>query len=141
MKFCFNFTDVDTHEPDEKSLITYISSLYDVFPEPPAMHPLYDIESQKRTQEYCELASSLLNWMREKTSYMQDRSFSVSLIELKKLLQECHRFKNEEMPPRYRDKQHLTAMFRELQVCSLLYIIHNTNFVLVLLKIAFTLLI
>ena len=28
--------------PDEKSLITYISSLYDVFPEPPALHPLYD---------------------------------------------------------------------------------------------------
>lgn len=110
--------DVDTHEPDEKSLITYISSLYDVFPEPPAMHPLYDIESQKRTQEYCELASSLLIWMREKTSYMQDRSFSVSLIELKKLLQECHRFKNEEVPPRYRDKQHLGSMFRELQVSN-----------------------
>jgi hypothetical protein len=35
-------TDVDTPEPDEKSLITYISSLYDVFPEPPPIHPLYD---------------------------------------------------------------------------------------------------
>ena len=35
-------TDVHTPEPDEKSLITYISSLYDVFPEPPALHPLYD---------------------------------------------------------------------------------------------------
>lgn len=34
--------DVDTPEPDEKSLITYISSLYDVFPNPPALHPLYD---------------------------------------------------------------------------------------------------
>ncbi|GFV28786.1 plectin [Trichonephila clavipes] len=34
--------DVDTPEPDEKSLITYISSLYDVFPEPPAYHPFAD---------------------------------------------------------------------------------------------------
>ena len=38
----FLFLDVDTPEPDEKSLITYISSLYDVFPNPPALHPLYD---------------------------------------------------------------------------------------------------
>jgi hypothetical protein len=39
---CLVLTDVDTPEPDEKSLITYISSLYDVFPEPPPIHPLYD---------------------------------------------------------------------------------------------------
>jgi len=36
------FADVDTSELDEKSLITYISSLYDVFPNPPSLHPLYD---------------------------------------------------------------------------------------------------
>ena len=36
------FSDVDTPQPDEKSLICYISSLYDVFPEPPPIHPLYD---------------------------------------------------------------------------------------------------
>lgn len=35
-------SDVETHEIDEKSMITYISSMYDVFPEPPAIHPLYD---------------------------------------------------------------------------------------------------
>ena len=29
--------DVDVPEPDEKSLITYVSSLYDVFPEVPSM--------------------------------------------------------------------------------------------------------
>lgn len=37
--------DVDTNQPDEKSLITYISSLYDVFPEPPLNHPLQDYVS------------------------------------------------------------------------------------------------
>ena len=37
--------DVDTPEPDEKSLITYVSSLYDIFPEPPHQHPLYDAVS------------------------------------------------------------------------------------------------
>jgi len=29
--------DVDVSEPDEKSLITYVSSLYDVFPDVPTM--------------------------------------------------------------------------------------------------------
>ena len=29
--------DVDVNEPDEKSLITYVSSLYDVFPEVPTV--------------------------------------------------------------------------------------------------------
>jgi len=29
--------DVDVAEPDEKSLITYVSSLYDAFPDVPSM--------------------------------------------------------------------------------------------------------
>lgn len=32
--FC---ADVDVEEPDERSLITYVSSLYDVFPEVPSV--------------------------------------------------------------------------------------------------------
>lgn len=106
--------DVDTHEPDEKSLITYISSLYDVFPDPPAIHPLYDLEAQQRTQEYRELASSLHLWIREKQSIMQDRTFPNTLIELKKLAAESSRFRTDEIPPRQRDKQRLSHIFREL---------------------------
>lgn len=37
--YCCIFSDVDTPEPDEKSLITYISSLYDVFPRPASHNP------------------------------------------------------------------------------------------------------
>ncbi|XP_072756469.1 microtubule-actin cross-linking factor 1 isoform X16 [Anoplolepis gracilipes] len=107
--------DVDTPEPDEKSLITYISSLYDVFPEPPAIHPLYDAEAQRRSAEYRELASSLHLWIREKMALMQERSFPPTLIEMKKLAADSTKFKNEEVPPRYRDKQRLTYIFRDLQ--------------------------
>ncbi|XP_014475405.1 PREDICTED: dystonin isoform X27 [Dinoponera quadriceps] len=107
--------DVDTPEPDEKSLITYISSLYDVFPEPPAIHPLYDAEAQRRSAEYRELASSLHMWIREKMALMQERSFPPTLIEMKKLAADSTKFKNEEVPPRYRDKQRLTYIFRDLQ--------------------------
>ncbi|XP_076173653.1 dystonin-like protein short stop isoform X29 [Ptiloglossa arizonensis] len=107
--------DVDTPEPDEKSLITYISSLYDVFPEPPTIHPLYDAEAQRRSAEYRELASSLHLWIREKMSLMQERAFPPTLIEMKKLAADSAKFKNEEVPPRYRDKQRLSYIFRDLQ--------------------------
>lgn len=50
--FLFPFPDVDTNEPDEKSLITYISSMYETFPEPPQQHPLYD-----SVRNYCSLPS------------------------------------------------------------------------------------
>ncbi|XP_068893478.1 microtubule-actin cross-linking factor 1 isoform X26 [Tenebrio molitor] len=107
--------DVDTHEPDEKSLITYISSLHEVFPEPPAIHPLYDSGSQQRVQEYRELATSLHIWIREKYSLMQDRSFPNTLIEMKKIATELSRFRTDEIPPRQRDKTYLAQLFRDLE--------------------------
>ena len=63
--------DVDTPEPDEKSVITYVSQLYDVFPEPPPGHPLFDAEGQKKLQQFRELASSLHHWMKEQIVIMQ----------------------------------------------------------------------
>ena len=65
------FSDVDTPEPDEKSIITYVSQLYDVFPEPPPGHPLFDVEAQKRLQAFRDLASSLHQWIKEQTVVMQ----------------------------------------------------------------------
>ncbi|XP_035790476.1 dystonin-like isoform X11 [Anopheles albimanus] len=107
--------DVDTNEPDEKSMITYLSSLYDVFPEPPQMHPLFDMDSQRRVHEYREQAQTLLYWCREKTSLLQERAFPTTLIELKRLLSDLNRFRTEEVPPRQRDKQHLFSMYKELE--------------------------
>lgn len=116
--FYFSFSensDVDTNEPDEKSLITYISSLYDVFPEPPSLHPLYDMDSQRRVHEYKELAQQLIYWCREKTSLLQERTFPQTLIELKRIHSELNRFRSEELPPRQRDKQTLIKIYKELE--------------------------
>ncbi|XP_050545683.1 dystonin isoform X17 [Daktulosphaira vitifoliae] len=107
--------DVDTHEIDEKSIITYISSLHEVFPDPPRLHPLYDSDSQQRISEYREIATSLNRWMREKLSHMSDRNFPNTLIDMKKLASESTRFRNEELPPRHRDKQHLVHLYKDLQ--------------------------
>lgn len=106
---------MDTNEPDEKSMITYLSSLYDVFPEPPSLHPLYDMDSQRRVHEYKELAHQLLYWCREKTSLLQERTFPQTLIELKRLQSDLNRFRTEEIPPRQRDKQTLVTVYKELE--------------------------
>lgn len=60
--------------------------------------------------------------MREKLSVMSDRNFPATLIEMKKLASDSTRFRNEELPPRHRDKQHLVHLYKELQV-----IIYNNN--------------
>ncbi|XP_013793425.1 plectin-like, partial [Limulus polyphemus] len=107
--------DVDTPEPDEKSLITYISSLYDVFSEIPTHHPLADDEKQRKLEEYIELASILHLWMQEMIMKLQDRTFKNTLVELKALLAECNRFRTEDIPPKLHDKQKISSLHRELQ--------------------------
>lgn len=97
-------------------MITYLSQLYDVFPEPPQMHPLFDMDSQRRVQEYRELAQQLLYWCREKTSMLQERSFSTTLIELKRMLSDLGKFRSEEVPPKHRNKQQLFSTYKELEV-------------------------
>jgi len=58
--------------------------------------------------------------MREKLSYMLDRTFPNTLIEMKKLAAESSRFRTDEVPPRQKDKQRLTHIFRELEVSIIL---------------------
>ncbi|KAK2194135.1 hypothetical protein NP493_2g13053 [Ridgeia piscesae] len=61
--------DIDVPHPDEKSLITYVSSLYDVFPQVPSVEDsLRDNEKQLKWEQYQELASSLVEWLQVNTA-------------------------------------------------------------------------
>lgn len=100
-------------------MITYLSSLYDVFPEPPQMHPLFDMDSQRRVQEYREMSQQFFYFCKEKTSLLQERTFSTTLIELKRLLSDLNKFRTEEIPPKQREKQRLFTTFKELEVSFL----------------------
>lgn len=86
-----------------------------MFPEPPSIHPLFDVESQKRVHDYRDLAQQFIYWCREKTAYMQERTFPPTLIEMKRLLDDLKRFRSDEMPPRQRDKNKLQQIYRELE--------------------------
>jgi dystonin len=107
--------DVDTPEPDEKSIITYVSQLYDVFPEPPPGHPLFDAEATKKMEMLRDLASSLHQWIREHITIMQDRNFPNNLNEMKQLAEDSNRFRVQDLPPRLKEKEKLFSVFRELE--------------------------
>ncbi|KAH9363308.1 hypothetical protein HPB48_006414 [Haemaphysalis longicornis] len=105
--------DVDTPQPDEKSLITYISSLYDVFPEPASRHPYAEDEKLRKADEYRELSSSLHSWLRHSTASLQSRSFPPTLSEVRELQTENARFRQEEVPPRLQEKQRIAKLWRD----------------------------
>lgn len=106
--------DVDVPCPDEKSMITYLAQLYELFPDPPERNPLLDEEKIRRIDEYKELASRLLKWTKDSTAKLEDRRWPKGIPELKKLKEETERFRTEEVPPKQHDKQRLNAVARDI---------------------------
>lgn len=106
--------DVDVPEPDEKSMITYLSQLYELFPDPPERNPLLDEEKIRRIDEYKEIASRLLKWIKDSTVKLEDRRFPKSIPELKKLRDDNERWRVEEVPPKQHDKSRLASVSRDI---------------------------
>lgn len=102
--------DVDVPQPDEKSIITYVSSLYDAMPRVPdaqdgvkanvsggwqawvgwggvgvapmALTARLPQELQLRWQEYRQLVMLLLQWVRHHTAVFEERKFPSSFEEI-----------------------------------------------------------
>ncbi|CAG0880401.1 unnamed protein product [Darwinula stevensoni] len=107
--------DVDTPAPDEKSIITYVSSLYDVFPEPPSLHPLSAEDAEKRLNEYKEFSRRLYIWIHDKINELQSIDIPHTIPEMRKLMAQTNRFRNEELPPRLKDKHTCGHLWREIE--------------------------
>ncbi|XP_019329911.1 PREDICTED: plectin-like [Aptenodytes forsteri] len=75
--------DVDVPQPDEKSIITYVSSLYDAMPRVPEVQDgVKANELQLRWQEYYEVVTLLLQWIRQHTVLFEERRFPASYEEI-----------------------------------------------------------
>ncbi|VDP04301.1 unnamed protein product [Soboliphyme baturini] len=101
--------DVDVPVPDEKSLITYISSLYDALPE-----YFGTTNYENDISEYTSAARDFLQWMQRTIQNLQDRSVPFSGPEIKRLQAEMELFKNEDLPSKLKEKQRLERVYREL---------------------------
>lgn len=106
--------DVDTTRPDEKSIITYVSMLYELFPEPNPRNPLLDDEKLRRIEGYRDIAKRLIMWITETSERLKDRNWPNSIVEMRHLQSEHNRFRTEEIPARLHDKQRLAHAYREI---------------------------
>ncbi|XP_066235828.1 plectin isoform X18 [Saccopteryx leptura] len=108
--------DVDVPQPDEKSIITYVSSLYDAMPRVPDVQDgVKANELQLRWQEYRELVLLLLQWVRHHTAAFEERKFPSSFEEIEILWCQFLKFKETELPAKEADKNRSKGIYQSLE--------------------------
>ncbi|XP_054446547.1 plectin isoform X3 [Pteronotus mesoamericanus] len=108
--------DVDVPQPDEKSIITYVSSLYDAMPRVPDVQDgVKANELQLRWQEYRELVLLLLQWVRHHTAAFEERKFPSSFEEIEILWCQFLKFKETELPAKEADKNRSKVIYQSLE--------------------------
>ncbi|XP_061521080.1 microtubule-actin cross-linking factor 1 isoform X4 [Phycodurus eques] len=109
--------DVDVPSPDEKSVITYVSSIYDAFPKiPEGGEGIAAHEVDQRWSEYQSRFSSLLQWSRQQTAVMANKNFPQNPVELKALYNEYVHLKETEIPAKELEKSHVAHLYKLLEV-------------------------
>ncbi|ETE57809.1 Plectin, partial [Ophiophagus hannah] len=109
-------TDVDVPQPDEKSIITYVSSLYDAMPRVPDVPDgIKANELQLRWQEYYGMVSLLLQWIQHHTVTFEERKFPASYEEIEILWHQFLKFKEMELPAKEADKSRSKLIFQSLE--------------------------
>ncbi|XP_069394043.1 plectin isoform X9 [Paralichthys olivaceus] len=107
--------DVDVPHPDEKSIITYVSSLYDAMPRPDVHDGARGNELELRWQEYYELVTILLQWIRHHVMIFEERKFPTSYEEIELLWRQFLKFKETELPVKETDKNHSKHIYQSLE--------------------------
>uniref|UniRef100_A0A8D3BXR0 Plectin n=1 Tax=Scophthalmus maximus TaxID=52904 RepID=A0A8D3BXR0_SCOMX len=108
--------DVDVPHPDEKSIITYVSSLYDVMPRVPDVQDgVKANELELRYQEYYEVVTVLLQWIRHHILVFEERKFPTSYEEIEILWRQFLKFKETELPAREADKNRSKHIFKSFE--------------------------
>nr|XP_021322500.1 plectin isoform X12 [Danio rerio] len=108
--------DVDVPHPDEKSIITYVSSLYDAMPRVPDVQDgAKTNELELRWQEYYQLVTVLQQWIRHHVLIFEERRFPSSYEEVEILWRQFLKFKETELPPKESDKGRSKQLFQSFE--------------------------
>ncbi|KAL6101743.1 dst [Pungitius sinensis] len=109
--------DVDVQSPDEKSVITYVSTLYDAFPKvPDGVDGINPNDVDIKWVEYQNMIKYLSQWIRHNVGIMSDRSFPNNPVELKALYTQYLQFKEHEIPLKENDKTKIKNLYRMLEM-------------------------
>ncbi|XP_075709192.1 microtubule-actin cross-linking factor 1-like isoform X5 [Rhinoderma darwinii] len=108
--------DVDVDSPDEKSVITYVSSIYDAFPKvPEGGEGVSATEVDSHWLEYQERVMSLTQWIRQHVLLMSDKSLPQNPVELKALYNQYVHVKETEIPAKEQEKAQIQTLYQMLQ--------------------------
>ncbi|KAK3573639.1 hypothetical protein QTP86_029971 [Hemibagrus guttatus] len=109
--------DVDVTSPDEKSVITYVSTLYDVFPKvPEGVEGISANDVDVKWVEYQNMVNYLSQWIKHNVTVMSDRNFPCNPVELKALYLQYLHFKESEIPLKENDKTKIKHLYKMLEV-------------------------
>ncbi|NP_001101678.2 dystonin [Rattus norvegicus] len=109
--------DVDVSSPDEKSVITYVSSLYDAFPKvPEGGEGIGANDVEVKWIEYQNMVNYLIQWIRHHVVTMSERTFPNNPLELKALYNQYLQFKEKEIPPKETEKSKIKRLYKLLEI-------------------------
>ncbi|TKS85462.1 Dystonin 230 kDa bullous pemphigoid antigen 230/240 kDa bullous pemphigoid antigen [Collichthys lucidus] len=109
--------DVDVQSPDEKSVITYVSTLYDAFPKvPDGVDGISPNDVDIKWVEYQNMIKYLSQWIKHNVAIMSDRSFPNNPVELKALYTQYLQFKEHEIPVKENEKTKIKNLYKMLEV-------------------------
>ncbi|XP_063167779.1 microtubule-actin cross-linking factor 1-like [Candoia aspera] len=109
--------DVDVPSPDEKSVITYVSSIYDAFPKvPEGGEGISATEVDTKWLEYQTCVETLISWIKQHTILMSDKSFPQNPVKLKALYNQYIHFKETEIPTKQLEKRSIEELYKLLEV-------------------------
>uniref|UniRef100_UPI0037E92C14 dystonin n=1 Tax=Semicossyphus pulcher TaxID=241346 RepID=UPI0037E92C14 len=109
--------DVDVQSPDEKSVITYVSTLYDAFPKvPDGVDGVSPNDVDIKWVEYQNMIKYLSQWIKHNVAIMSDRSFPNNPVELKALYTQYLQFKEHEIPLKENDKTKIKNLYKMLEM-------------------------
>nr|XP_039257013.1 plectin-like isoform X4 [Styela clava] len=113
--------DVDVDKPDERSLITYVSSLYDAFPKVPPFPISITVEEWQFTwEEYRILVTSILEWIQKQIVILRRREGipCQTVTEAKNLIHEIKLFQENELARKEADKNLVSPKYCDLEQMS-----------------------
>uniref|UniRef100_A0A669E2T7 Spectrin beta chain n=1 Tax=Oreochromis niloticus TaxID=8128 RepID=A0A669E2T7_ORENI len=116
--------DVNTENPDEKSIITYVVSYYHYFSKMKALivegkrvGKVLDscIEAEKIVNRYDALASDLLEWIEKTIAVISNQKFANSLTGVQQQLQAFTTYCTIEKPIKFQEKGNLEVLLFTIQ--------------------------
>ncbi|XP_010891275.2 spectrin beta chain, non-erythrocytic 5 isoform X2 [Esox lucius] len=116
--------DIDVKHPDEKSVMTYVSLYYHYFSKlkqgqtiqkrlTKIVGLLKELDDQKN--QYENLVSDLLQWIKTKVVQLNDRSFPNSLRDMQQLVASFKTYRTVEKPPKYQERGAIEENFFSLR--------------------------